>query len=166
MDSDKATISELKAILKYLDLSTKGNKSELLKRLYEHDSSDSWKRWIGEILVEETLTEVRDMREATTTQRHRDVTTVKNEVRQEIASRSSPRSDYVMDHNYVMEWIDRDRELEILRRECNLMQWELEILHRELEANRTAMIVSPATIASQTLITDCLSLRSLRPSAS
>ena len=72
--------------------------------------------------MEETLTEVRDMREATTTQRHRDVTTVKNEVRQEIASRSSPRSDYVMDHNYVMEWIDRDRELEILRRECNLMQ--------------------------------------------
>jgi len=41
MDSDKAMISKLKAILKYLDLSTKGNKSELLKRLYEHDSSDS-----------------------------------------------------------------------------------------------------------------------------
>ena len=70
--------------------------------------------------MEETPTEVREnMRETTTTQWHctRDVTAVKDEVRQEIASRSSPRSD-----NYVMERIERDRELEILRRECNLMQ--------------------------------------------
>jgi len=65
----------LKAILN-LDLSIKSNKSELLKRFYEHDPSGSWKRWKGEILVEETLTEI----ERTTTQRQRDVITVKEEV--------------------------------------------------------------------------------------
>lgn len=72
--------------------------------------------------MEETPTEIEG---TTMQQQERDVTAVEEEIRQEIASRSSPRSD-----NYVIERIERDRELEILRRERDLMQRELKILRR------------------------------------
>ncbi|KYN30352.1 Gag-Pol polyprotein [Trachymyrmex cornetzi] len=121
MDTDKITVPELKAVLKHLGLPTKGNKPELLKRLFDKDPS-------GKIPTEGTLTEVED---ATTQQQGEghSVAMTEGEVEQTAC----------------------DGELEILRREHDLMRRELEIMRREreLEANRTIMTASPATIASQ-----------------
>jgi len=57
MESDKITVAQLKEVLRQLGLTSKGNKQELLKRLFDH-SAGAWKQWIGRIPAEGTSTEM------------------------------------------------------------------------------------------------------------
>lgn len=54
MEGDKVTLAQLKEALKRLGLSPRGNKPELLKRLYEHDPAGTWKQWVRKILADGT----------------------------------------------------------------------------------------------------------------
>lgn len=122
MEGDKITLTQLKEVLKRLGLSPKGNKPELLKRLYEHDPAGTWKQWVGKISAD-------GMEEGTTMQQNtkeRDGTETE-EMQRRGALRSPSRQEVEAKESL------RDREIEIFRRERDLMRRELEILHRERE---------------------------------
>lgn len=67
MDRDKVTVLQLKEVLRQLGLSQKGNKPDLLRRLYEHNPIGTWKQWVEEIPADEMADE------ETTTQLRRNV---------------------------------------------------------------------------------------------
>jgi len=56
MESDRVTVAQLKEVLRQLGLTSKGNKQELLKRLF--DPAGAWKQWVGRIPAEGTSTEM------------------------------------------------------------------------------------------------------------
>lgn len=57
MDGEKFTIVQLRAVLKRLSLSMKGNKAEIMKRLQMHDPSGSWRELVGTSEEEEEQTD-------------------------------------------------------------------------------------------------------------
>jgi len=63
MEGDKATVAQLKEVLRQLGLTSKGNKQELLKRLFDHDPAGAWKQWVGRIPAEGTSAEMDGMAE-------------------------------------------------------------------------------------------------------
>lgn len=139
MKDGKFTVPQLKEVLKRLGLSPKGNKPDLLKRLFEHDPAGTWKQWVEKIPVDGMLTE----EEATmqSCAEDGDGAEAEEEMQQRRISQYPLRQEEL-----------RDRELEILRRERDIMQRELEILRREREVEMDArLMATPMTIASQRL---------------
>lgn len=137
MEGDRVTVQRLREVLKQLGLSSKGNKPELLKRLSEHDPGGTWKQLIPK---EGTSMEEDEVEQPTEGNEESEA----EEEQRRLIPRSLSRHEICEDSRL------RDRELEILRRERDIMQRELEILRREREANASARIMaSPMTTASQ-----------------
>jgi len=133
MESDRVTVAQLKEVFRQLGLTSKGNKQELLKRLFDHDPAGAWKQWVGRIPAEGTSTEMDE-----TVGQQESAEDEAEEGRREATLQDSSRQ--------VVHGGDstfRDREIEILRRERDIMKRELEILRREREIETDARSMTP-----------------------
>jgi len=140
MESDRVTVVQLKEVLKQLGLTSRGNKQELLRRLSDHDPAGEWRQWVGRIPVEGTSTEMDE-----TVGQQESAEDEAGEERRESTFQGSSRQ-----VNCGGDSTFRDRELEILRRERDIMKRELEILRREREMETSArMMTPPMSSASQ-----------------
>jgi len=126
MEGERITVAQLKEVLKQLGLTPRGNKQELLKKLYDHDPTGAWKRWIGRISMEEVSAEVD---EADVRQEYGEDEV--EERRRQVMLQDLPRQ-MTREEDPTLH----DRELEILRRERDIMRRELEILRRERDIER------------------------------
>lgn len=124
MDCDKITVLQLKEVLKQLGLSSKSNKQELLRRLFDHDPTSAWKQWVRKIPEGTSL----DVDEATVQQHAEE--SIDEVMEEEVRRRVLPRSPLKRDVFGEIPTL-QDKELDILRREQEIMQRELEILRRE-----------------------------------
>jgi len=135
---DKFTVLQLKETLRRLGLPHKGNKPELLKRLYEFDPSGEWKQNAGKILMDETMPEAE---EATT---YAPTEGSESEMDEEERPRRRRSRRKVQEEESLL----RDRELELLRRERELMQQEIALLRREVNAESNVRVMT-SSISSQ-----------------
>lgn len=124
MEGGKFTLPQLKETLRRFGLQQKGNKPDLLKRLYDHDPSGAWKLIASEIASQTAHVEEEGAAQtsgaAELTEGDITMTQVGDEPRD--GSISSDRNETVR---------LRDKELEITRRERDLLQRELELLRLE-----------------------------------
>ena len=129
MESEKFTVLQLKEVLRQLGLSLKGNKQELLKRLFEYDPAGTWQLMAKNIPAEGNL--------AAGTSTEMDGIATQQQSKENLEARTE-------------EETLREKELEIMRRERDLMRRELEILRQERgDAENTRLIASSSTNVSQ-----------------
>lgn len=130
------TVAALKEKLRQMNLSTAGNKAELILRLNQADPSG---QWISDIDADVNVT-VEDSGDAATI---RDV-----EPSERVIERQSELSS------------DRDREAELARRERDLMLREMEFMRRKNEHLRAMAQAIPGNSASS--VTSKVSLSNLK----
>lgn len=143
MEDRKFTLPQLKETLRREGLQQKGNKPELLKRLYDHDPSGAWKLIAKEILQGAHVEEegaAQALREA---ELANDGNTV---IQDGDEDGDESRDGSVVDGRNETERL-RDKELEITRRECDLLRREMELLRLEtrMEARNTAVPIPGAS---------------------
>lgn len=136
MDNERYSLAQLKETLRQLGLSQKGNKSDLLKRLFEHDPTGSWKRTVREIASEKT-----QQADEESAVHFADEGRTRDE-------ETANAGQEVRDNAETFQ----EMEIEMLRRERDLMRRELELVRREANFEVNSRSTSfPTTTASQNI---------------
>lgn len=119
MEPNKLTITQIKSVLKSKNLSQTGQKAEMIQRMQEYDPTGEWVN--DAFQVEE---EASDFEELNESEAHS----------KEDEARATVRNVRIFDH----------QEMELLRRERELMEWEINRLRKENDMLRA----SPSSILS------------------
>lgn len=117
MDPSTFTVATLRIVARSFGLLTTGNKAEVIRRLQEHDPSDQWMQQAK--LVQKDDATHHNQTDGTLHQNRNE----NAEQHDPNVRLDNPREEQILNH----EIVQRDREIDLLRRERNLIQRELEI---------------------------------------